>query len=114
MTICTRTRLTYESSIWTIFPFPLSESTALRKDLAASMKILSAFYENVHETVQARINGSAGNEDRKGTHAYNLDKARHILFNRLVLLLNNLKTNAEFSKFQLRVGGKFPREEYEA
>ena len=76
------------------------------------MFLLSAFYENIHETIQSRFNGKHGDITRKGTHAYNLDKARTALFGKLIIVLNNLKTNSEFSRFQINIGGKFPREEY--
>ncbi|KAK5126657.1 hypothetical protein LTR85_009591 [Meristemomyces frigidus] len=99
--------------IWTIFPFPVSESSELRKDLGASLYLLSNFYSIVHETVRSRVRGTDGNAKVKGTHAYHLDKARNVVFSKLILLLTNLKTNAAFSKFQLRVGGRFPSEEYE-
>lgn len=99
-------------SIWTVFPYPISETTELRNDLSSCMFLLSAFYENVHETIKARVSGKAGDASRKGTHAYNLERARQSLFSKLVVVLNNLRTNSEFSQFQLRIGGKFPREEY--
>lgn len=99
--------------VWTVFPFPVSESSELRKDLGASIYLLSNFYSVVHETMAARVKGTDGDARVKGTHAYNLDKARNAVFSKLMLLLNNLKTNAAFSKLQLRVGGRFPREEYE-
>ncbi|KAK5157995.1 hypothetical protein LTS14_003918 [Recurvomyces mirabilis] len=99
--------------IWTIFPYPVSETTELRKDLGASLYLLSNFYSIVHETVRARVTGADGNSKTKGSHAYNLEKARDAVFSKSVLLLNNLNMNAQFSKFQLRVGGRFPREEYD-
>ena len=99
--------------IWTIFPYPVSESTELRKDLGASLYLLSNFYSIVHETVRARVTGTDGNARTKGSHAYNLEKARGAVFSKSMLLLNNLATTAEFSRFQIRVGGRFPREEYE-
>ena len=63
--------------------------------------------------MQSRIQGIGGDEKTKGTHGYHLDKARTTVFSKLGLLLNTLKTNAAFSKFQLNLGGKFPREEFE-
>ncbi|KAK0315294.1 hypothetical protein LTR82_012621 [Friedmanniomyces endolithicus] len=99
--------------IWTIFPFPISESTELRKDIGASLYLLSNFYSIVHETVRARITGTDGDVKVMGTHAYHLEKARDAVFSKSMLLLNNLKTNSQFSKFQLRVGGRFPAAEYE-
>jgi hypothetical protein len=99
--------------IWTIFPYPISEGSELRKDLATSLYLMCAYYENVHETVQARARGVAGNSETKGTHAHNLQKARMVIWSKLVFVLETLKTNSAFSKFQLRVGGRFPFEEYE-
>ena len=66
------------------------------------MFLLSAFYENVHETVRANVSGRAGNASHKGTHAYNLDKARLALFGKIVIVLNNLKQNSEFSQYVSR------------
>ena len=103
----------FNLSIWTVLPYPISESSELRKDLSASMYLICAFYENVHETIQARVVGRGGNSKVKGTHAYNLEKTRITIFTKLVLVLTNLRTNVAFSKFQLRVGGAFPHDEYE-
>ena len=67
----------------------------------------------VHETVKIRAANTGGDENIKGTHAYNLAKVRTVTFSKLLLLISNLKMNSAFSKFQLRLGGAFPREEYE-
>lgn len=91
----------------------MSENSQLRKDLGATLYLLSNFYSIVHETVQSRIKGTDGDVSVKGTHGYNLDKARQTVLSKLLILLTELRTNASFSKFQLRVGGRFPREEYE-
>ncbi|KAI7217442.1 hypothetical protein KC333_g4220 [Hortaea werneckii] len=100
--------------IWTVFPFPISESSELRKDLGASLYLLSNYYAVTHEAVQARVKGVEGDAAVKGTHAYHLEKASNAVFSKLLLLLTHLKQNKEFSKFQLQVGGRFPREHYEA
>ncbi|KAI7312325.1 hypothetical protein KC315_g12015 [Hortaea werneckii] len=100
--------------IWTVFPFPISESSELRKDLGASLYLLSNYYAVTHEAVQARVKGIEGDAAVKGTHAYHLEKASNAVFSKLLLLLTHLKQNKEFSKFQLQVGGRFPREHYEA
>ena len=106
-------RRTYKTYANLLIPCSkVSETTELRNDLSSSMFLLSAFYENVHQTVKANVGGKGGNVSRKGTHAYNLEKARQALFGKLVIVLNNLRTNSEFSQFQLRIGGKFPRQEY--
>lgn len=91
----------------------VSESSELRRDLGATLYLLSNFYSVMHETVQARVRGTDGDPNVKGTHAHNLEKARNAVLSKLLLLITDMKTNAAFSKFQLRVGGRFPREEYE-
>lgn len=99
--------------IWTIFPFPISEGSELRRDLGASLYMLANFSSIIHEIVQSRVKGVRGHIEKKGTHAYNLEKARMTVFGKLLLLLNDMRTNSAFSKFQVRVGGRFPKEEYE-
>jgi hypothetical protein len=99
--------------IWTIFPYPISESTELRKDIGASLYLMANFYSILHETVKARLNQTAGHQETKGTRAYHLEKARLKVFTKLVLLTTTLKANSAFSKFQITLGGQFPREEYE-
>lgn len=141
---------------WTIFPYPVSETTELRKgkfvlscktsglhrgvsdhgdmpryffvpkclrysltlwpstDLGAALYLLANLYSVTHETVRSRCLQIDGDEDVKGTRAYHLEKARIQVFSKLVTLLTTLKQNSNFSKFQLRVGGRFPQEEYES
>lgn len=99
--------------IWTIFPYPISESTELRKDLGASLYLMANFYSVVHETMMTHISQRGGDPDTKGTRAYHLDKARNAVLSKLILLVTNLRMNSAFSKFQVSLGGRFPREEYE-
>ena len=100
-------------SIWTVFPFPISESTELRKDVSASLYLICSFYSILHQTIRYRITDEGGDQTKKGTHAYNLEKARMAVFSKLITVLGNLRTNSAFSKFQLRVGGRFPQKEYD-
>lgn len=98
---------------WTIFPYPISESTLLRKDVGASLYLLANLYSVVHETVRSRVQKIDGDSTVKGTRGYHLEKARRQVFAKLVSLLTTLQQNSAFSKMQLRVGGRFPREEYD-
>lgn len=98
---------------WTIFPYPVSESTELRKDIGAALYLLANLYSVVHESIKSRVQQIDGDENVKGTRAYHLDKARSQVFLKLIGLLSRLKQNSAFSKAQIRVGGRFPREEYE-
>lgn len=99
--------------IWTIFPYPVSEHSELRKDLGAALYLLANLYSNVHETIQTRVRGTGGKQNKKGSHAYYLDKARIKVLGKILALLTNMQTNSAFAKFQFSIGGRFPREEYE-
>lgn len=99
--------------LWTIWPFPVSEHSELRKDLAASLYLLANFYSNVHETVISRVRGTAGDVNQKGSHAYMLDKAKVQVMTKILAVLSQVQMNAGFEKFQVVVGGRFPRETYE-
>ncbi|KAK4508098.1 hypothetical protein PRZ48_001836 [Zasmidium cellare] len=98
---------------WTIFPYPVSESTLLRKDIGAALYLLANLYSVVHETVKSRVQKIDGDSSVKGTRGYHLEKARLQVFTKLVSLLTTLQQNSAFSRMQLRVGGRFPREEYD-
>ncbi|QIW98053.1 hypothetical protein AMS68_003571 [Peltaster fructicola] len=98
--------------IWTIFPYPISEHSELRKDLGASTYMLANMFSNVHATITSRLKGTYGDIGLKGSHAYNLEKARTKIFVKQVALLSQLQMNSAFSKFQLRIGGRFPSETY--
>lgn len=74
---------------------------------------MSSFYSAVHETVTIRVQNIGGDPKVKGTHAYNLEKAREAMFSKQIMLINQLAMNSSFSKFQIQLGGRFPREEYE-
>lgn len=101
------------NSIWTIFPYPVTESSELRRDISTSLYLMSSFYSAVHETVTIRVQNIGGDPKVKGTHAYNLEKAREAMFSKQIMLINQLAMNSSFSKFQIQLGGRFPQEEYE-
>lgn len=98
--------------IWTIFPYPVSEHSELRKDLGASTYLLANMFSNVQSTVESRLRGTYGDIQVKGSHAYNLEKAKAKVFVKQIAIISQLQANSAFSKFQLRLGGRFPSEEY--
>lgn len=99
--------------IWTIWPYPISENSELRKDIGASMYMLANFSTVVHEIVQSRVRGTEGDIATKGTHANHLEKSRVAVFSKLLMLLTEMRANSAFSRFTLSIGGRFPREVYE-
>lgn len=67
----------------------------------------------MHETVKIRIRGAEGDMDLKDSPGRRLDKARQSLFSKTTMLLEGLRAQSSFTKFDLPIGGRFPRETYE-
>ncbi|KFY44062.1 hypothetical protein V494_01656 [Pseudogymnoascus sp. VKM F-4513 (FW-928)] len=99
---------------WTIFPYQLSDRSWLRKDLGSMLYLLANYYSVVNSTTRARINNTEGDVRLKSSPHQQLKKARHKIFGKLMMILPSLKQHADWQKWELTVGGKFPRETYEA
>jgi hypothetical protein len=99
--------------IWTVFPFPISEHSILRKTIGASLYLLANYYSIVHETVNARVRGEDGDKDDRDSSLRKLEKARNKVFSKQILLLNNMRTYSEFQKWEIPIGGKFPKQQYQ-
>lgn len=99
--------------IWTFFPFPISEHSVLRQTLGASLYLTANFYSVVHETVRARIRGDEGDMELKTSPGRKLEKARNKVYAKQMLLLDGLRTYSAFVKWEVPIGGKFPKEQYD-
>lgn len=99
--------------IWTIFPYPLSDKGWLRRDLGSTLYLLANFYSVVHSTIGARMHDREGDMTLKSSPGKALEKARHKIFGKLLLLLPSLKQHADWQKWEPTIGGKFPRETYD-
>ncbi|KFX90595.1 hypothetical protein V490_06378 [Pseudogymnoascus sp. VKM F-3557] len=99
--------------IWTIFPYQLSDRSWLRKDLGSMLYLLANYYSVVNSTTKARIHNTEGDMESKKSPGRQLEKARQKIFGKLVMLLPSLQQHADWQKWELTVGGKFPRETYE-
>ncbi|KAK4989139.1 hypothetical protein LTR50_003475 [Elasticomyces elasticus] len=98
--------------IWTFFPFPVSDHSQLRKNLGSSLYLLANFYSVVHETVKARIRGDEGDMTLKTSPGRRLEKARNTVFAKSLLLLGGLRTRADFVRYDIPIGGRFPAATY--
>lgn len=98
---------------WTIFPFPITEHSALRQKLGGALYLSANFYSIMHEQVTARIRGDAGDEeDDKKSPGYMLIKARNKVYAKQMLTLQGLKMHSNFVNWEFPLGGKFPKDEY--
>lgn len=98
--------------IWTIFPYPITEHSALRQDLGRAVYLLANFYSVVHETVHARIRRDEGDVNDHQSPGYKLQKARRKVFSKTSLIIASLKDHLAFLKWEFPIGGKFPKEQY--
>jgi hypothetical protein len=99
---------------WTIFPYPITEHSALRQKLGGALYLTANLYSIMHEQVMSRIRGDAGDEENdKDSPGYALSKARNKVFAKQMLTLQGLKQHAAFVKWEFPLGGKFPQKEYE-
>ncbi|KAH8599866.1 hypothetical protein B0O99DRAFT_564613 [Bisporella sp. PMI_857] len=99
--------------IWTIFPYPISDRSWIRKDLGSTLYLLANYYSVVDSTVNARLHNTEGDMERKTSPGRQLKKVRTKIFNKLMMLLPSLQQHADWQKWEPTIGGKFPRATYE-
>ncbi|KAH8812045.1 hypothetical protein F5884DRAFT_820070 [Xylogone sp. PMI_703] len=100
--------------VWTVFPYPISDRSWLRKDLGSTLYLLANYYNVVHSTLAARMHNSEGDMEDKASPGRQLEKVRHKIFGKLLMLLPSLRQHADWQKWEPSIGGKFPIETYDA
>ncbi|KAE9984928.1 hypothetical protein EG328_008126 [Venturia inaequalis] len=100
--------------IWTIFPYPISEHSILRKSLGGAVYLLANYYSIIHETVQARVRNDEGDPEDKQSPGHRLSKMRLKVFAKQMQILTSLKTYSNFVQWEIPIGGKFPKQQYDA
>lgn len=100
--------------IWTFFPYPISEHSALRQSLGASLYLLANYHSIIHETVLARMRGGEEELARTSSAGRKLEKARNKVFSKQMLMLNGLREYSSFTRWEVQFGGKFPKKQYDA
>ncbi|KAL3476063.1 hypothetical protein BJX99DRAFT_146460 [Aspergillus californicus] len=98
---------------WTFFPYPISEHSVLRQNLGSSLYLLANYYSIIHETVTARMRGDEGELALKSAAGRRLLKARNKVFSKQMIMLSGLRTYSEFLKWEVPIGGRFPKEQYD-
>ncbi|KAL5343024.1 hypothetical protein BJX70DRAFT_244340 [Aspergillus crustosus] len=98
---------------WTFFPYPISEHSVLRQNLGSSLYLLANYYSILHETVTARMRGDEGDIALRTTAGRRLLKARNKVFSKQMIMLSSLRTYSEFLKWEVPIGGRFPKEQYD-
>jgi hypothetical protein len=99
--------------IWTVFPYPISDHSILRRDLGASLYLLAKYYSLVHETMTARARGDEGDLALKTSAGRRLEKARNKVYAKQTLALNGLRVYSQRLRWEIPIGGRFPKERYD-
>lgn len=99
--------------IWTIFPYPISEHNQIRKSLGSALYLLANYYSVTHETVRLRLRDELGDMSSKESPGRKLEKSRNKIYSKANLTIQGLRAQSEFLKFDIPIGGKFPREQYQ-
>ncbi len=100
--------------IWTYFPYPVTTHATLRKDLGNTLYLLANYYSCTHSTVETRLRKTpTALNNPKNDPMYRLDKARHRVFDKLLVMLNRLREQSNFIRYEPVFGGKFPKKTYD-
>ncbi|KXT04470.1 hypothetical protein AC578_8713 [Pseudocercospora eumusae] len=99
--------------IWTWFPYPITEHNQLRRQLGSALYLLANYYSVMHEIVRLRLRNETGDMTLKESPGRRLEKARNKLYAKANLTISSLRAQSQFLKFDIPIGGKFPREQYQ-
>jgi hypothetical protein len=97
---------------WTIFPYPLSEHSELRQNMAKAMYGLARYYMCIQQTILARLSGNFGDISDKTSPGFHLQAARRRIFHKYQTLNTRAKTSFQFLDWEFSLGGRFPKQTY--
>lgn len=99
--------------IFSWFPYPVSEAGQVRRQLGSALYLLANYYSVMHETLRLRLRNELGDMSTKDSPGRKLEKARNKLYSKTTLSINALRSQAAFLKFDIPIGGRFPRAQYQ-
>lgn len=97
---------------WTLFPYPLSEHSELREEVAKSMYVLGSFSQSTQQTILARLHGISGDVNDKTSPGFHLQTARRRIFRKYQTMSTSAKTYYNFLDWEFSLGGRFPKKTY--
>jgi len=99
---------------WTIFPFPLTDRTWLRQNLATTMYVLGNYFSTAISTFESRVAEVEGAGDEKASRAsHHISSARRKTFEKVIRLVSSVETHIQWQRWEPVIGGRFPTETYE-
>lgn len=100
------------SYAWTLFPYPLSEHSELREEVAKTMYILGNFSKCIQQTIRARIHGITGDDSDTNGPGFHLQTARRRIFRKYQSMSTSAKQYYGFLDWEFSLGGRFPKATY--
>lgn len=98
--------------VFTIFPVPITEGSILRRDLGTSLFLLANYASSTTSTVNHRLHDKEGDMSLSSSPGRKLDKSRQEVLQKEIALLNSMRRNLTFMKWEPNFGGDFPKEIY--
>ena len=97
---------------WTLFPYPLSEHSELRQEVAKSMYILANHSRCVQQIIHGRLHGTSGDPNDTNSPIFHLQAARRRIFRKYQIMSTSAKTYYRFLDWEFSLGGRFPKKTY--
>ncbi len=99
--------------IWTIFPFPITEASVVRRNLGISLFLLANYLSATTAIVDQRLRAREGAQNVNISPGRRLEKLRRKVLGQEVALLDSIRKNISFISWEPRLGGDFPKNTYE-
>jgi hypothetical protein len=97
--------------IWTVFPYPVTSRSQVRKLLGRGLFLLANFYSCMHTTIEVWIDGSHTNAQ---SSVHLLSETRKKLFSDEMTLITAMRSFSQFTVYEPPVGGRFPKSTYDS
>lgn len=99
--------------LWTVFPTQISEHSMLRAKLHTAFPLLGRYCGLVAETLHQRILGLEGDMASDLAPGRVLKSARYKTMYQELALLTEMRDHCSKTVYEVSIGGKFPKEDYE-
>lgn len=100
---------------WTMFPYPVSEHSLLRRGLGTMLYLMATYHSLVRQMISSRTPSQGFNHDIPSLSLNpNLGKAQNRHHSNQLLVLKDLHAMSSFLKWELSIGGKLPLRQYKA
>lgn len=97
---------------WTIFPYPVSEHSELREDLAKSICTLANYNTCTQQVIVGRLFGRFGEGEDQNKSSIRLHHTLRRLFRQNQGLLATARLSYQFLDWEFSLGGRFPQKTY--